>query len=58
MAAEATHDHYNHHYNRSGLILFSAAMGIVCLFFIYLVAIHPGVDLKELPTAPAKAEQK
>jgi len=48
----------NHdHYNRGGMLAFLFSMVFVFLFFIYIVAIHPGVDLGEnahLP--PTKAD--
>ncbi len=34
-------------YNRGGLNAFLFSMAFVFLFFVYVVAIHPGVDLKE-----------
>jgi mono/diheme cytochrome c family protein len=34
-------------YNHGGMIAFLFSMAFVFLFFIYIVAIHPGVDLKE-----------
>lgn len=37
------HDHYNH----GGMLAFAFSMVFVLAFFIYIVAIHPGVDLKE-----------
>lgn len=42
-------------HNRSGLFLFLFSMVFVCLFFIYIVAIHPGIDLKENPHDPEVA---
>lgn len=35
------------HYNHGGMLAFIFSMGFVFAFFIYIVAIHPGVDLKE-----------
>lgn len=40
-------------YNRGGMIAFIFSMGFVSLFFIYIVFIHPGVDLKENVQDPA-----
>ncbi len=34
-------------YNRGGMIAFIFSMSFVFLFFIYIVAIHPGVNLDE-----------
>jgi mono/diheme cytochrome c family protein len=34
-------------YNHTGFLSFVFSMGFVLAFFIYIVAIHPGVDLKE-----------
>jgi len=46
-------------YNRSGFITFIFTMAFVLVFFIYLVVIHPGVDLdekvKEVAIAAAEA---
>jgi mono/diheme cytochrome c family protein len=36
-------------YNRGGFIAFLFSMIFTFAFFIYIVAIHPGVDLKEVP---------
>lgn len=50
----------NDQYNRGGMLAFVFSMVFVFAFFIYIVAIHPGVDLGENlqdPPAPgAKAE--
>ncbi len=41
-------------YNHGGMIAFLFSMAFVFVFFIYIVAIHPGVDLKEnIHTPPA-----
>lgn len=43
------------HYNRSGMLAFLFSMVFVFVFFIYIVAIHPGIDLEEDlrdPSAP------
>ncbi len=37
----------NNHHNNGGLYAFLFSMVTVFCFFIYIVAIHPGVDLKE-----------
>jgi mono/diheme cytochrome c family protein len=42
-------------YNRGGMIAFMASMAFVFVFFIYIVAIHPGIDLKENIQDPPKA---
>lgn len=34
-------------YNRGGMLAFLFSMGFVFVFFIYIVAIHPGIDLQE-----------
>jgi mono/diheme cytochrome c family protein len=34
-------------HNRAGLIAFLFSVGFVGIFFVYIVAIHPGVDLGE-----------
>ncbi len=44
-------------YNRGGMIAFMFSMIATTLFFLYIAFIHPGVDLKEIPTsAPEKKE--
>jgi mono/diheme cytochrome c family protein len=47
-------------YNRGGMIAFLFSMVFVFAFFIYIVAIHPGIDLQENiqdpPSASAVAE--
>lgn len=40
-------------YNRGGMIAFIFSMAFVFCFFIYLVAIHPGVNLDEKVVDPA-----
>lgn len=49
-------------YNRGGMITFVLAMGFSILFFIILLLVHPGVDLKEVApdkaAAPAASEEK
>lgn len=40
-------DNSNDQYNRGGMIAFLFCMVFVFAFFIYIVGIHPGVDLKE-----------
>ncbi|MES3038044.1 MAG: cytochrome c [Bdellovibrionota bacterium] len=42
-------------YNRGGMIAFMASMVFVCGFFIYLVVIHPGVNLGENVVDPNAA---
>ena len=42
----------NDHYNRGGLIAFIFSMLFVFSFFVYLVLIHPGVDLGEKVVDP------
>lgn len=54
-------NHDQDQYNHSGMVAFLFSMAFVLAFFIYLVGIHPGVDLKEnirdpeTTTAPAVA---
>jgi mono/diheme cytochrome c family protein len=44
-------------YNHGGMLAFLGSMIFVFLFFIYIVAIHPGVDLNEnVRTPPSKAD--
>lgn len=40
-------------YNRAGMNAFIFSLVFVCLFFIYLVVIHPGVNLGEKVVDPA-----
>lgn len=48
----------NDSYNRGGFIAFLFSMIFSLCFFIYIVAIHPGINLKEIPEAqPAAAAQ-
>lgn len=42
----------NEKYNRGGLIAFMFSMAFVCLFFIYIVLIHPGIQLDEKVVDP------
>lgn len=42
-------------HNKGGLIAFLFSMVFVFLFFVYIVAIHPGVDLQENIQDPAPA---
>ena len=42
-------------YNRGGMITFILAMSFSIIFFIALLVLHPGVDLKEV--APEKTTQ-
>lgn len=48
--AEIKEDH-----NNGGMIAFLGSLGFVIAFFIYLVAIHPGVDLGENVRSPEVA---
>lgn len=43
----------NFAYNRGGLITFVFTMVFVSVFFIYIVVVHPGVDLGEKVQDPA-----
>lgn len=49
-------------YNHAGMIAFMFSMAFVLVFFIYIIAIHPGIDLNEniknppvVSAAPEKA---
>lgn len=44
-------------YNHGGLLAFIFSMAFVFVFFIYIVAIHKGVDLQENLQAPPTGEQ-
>ncbi|MCB0411767.1 MAG: c-type cytochrome [Bdellovibrionales bacterium] len=39
----------NDPYNKGGFLAFVFSMVFSLLFFVYIVAIHPGIDLKEVP---------
>lgn len=41
-------------YNHGGMIAFMASMIFVFLFFIYIIAIHPGINLNEDLKLPAQ----
>lgn len=43
-------------YNRGGFIAFIFSMGFSLVFFVYIVVIHPGIDLKEVPEEGAAVE--
>lgn len=43
----SSHDLNPDEHNQGGLIAFVFSMVFVLAFFVYIVAIHPGVDLKE-----------
>lgn len=48
----------NHdHYDRGGMFAFLFSMVFVFAFFIYIVAIHKGIDLGENIQAPPSSEQ-
>lgn len=42
------------HYNHGGMLAFLFSMAFVFAFFVYIVAIHPGVDLQENIQDPNK----
>jgi len=44
-------------YNRGGMIAFIFSMAFVFAFFIYIVALHPGVDLGEKVVDPTVVAQ-
>lgn len=46
----------NNDYNRGGYIAFLFSMVFSLAFFIYITAIHPGINLKELPEVQPGAE--
>lgn len=48
----------NEQYNRGGMIAFIFSMVFVFLFFIYIVFIHPGVNLDEKVVDPAAASEQ
>ena len=41
-------------YNHGGMLAFIFSMVFVLVFFIYIVAVHPGIDLNENLQTPAK----
>lgn len=43
----------NNDYNRGGYIAFLFSMAFSLAFFIYVTVVHPGINLKEVPEAPA-----
>jgi mono/diheme cytochrome c family protein len=45
-------------YNHGGMLAFIFSMVFVFAFFIYLVAVHPGVDLKENIQTPQPATKQ
>ncbi len=45
-------------YNHGGMVAFLFSMAFVFAFFIYIVAIHPGVDLKENIQTPAPVSEQ
>ncbi|MGE4130938.1 MAG: cytochrome c [Bdellovibrionales bacterium] len=47
----------NDTYNRGGFIAFIFSMVFSLAFFVYIVAVHPGVDLKEVQEEVAAPEQ-
>lgn len=48
---------HSDNYNRGGLFAFLFSMGFVFLFFVYIIAIHPGIDLKENIQDPKKLQE-
>lgn len=42
------------YHNRTGLIAFVVSMAVVLALFVYVVAIYPGIDLKENVRPPEK----
>lgn len=57
MSENTNHD--QDQYNHGGMLAFLFSMAFVFVFFIYIVAVHPGVDLGENltdPEGPATAE--
>lgn len=47
----------NDNYNRGGYIAFVFSMAFSLAFFVYIVLIHPGVNLKEVSPSAAQPEQ-
>jgi mono/diheme cytochrome c family protein len=47
----------NDNYNRGGYIAFVFSMAFSLAFFVYLVFVHPGVNLKEVAPKTPPAEQ-
>jgi mono/diheme cytochrome c family protein len=47
----------NQDYNRGGFLAFIFSIVFVCLFFFYLMFIHPGVDLGEKIRDPNKTSE-
>jgi mono/diheme cytochrome c family protein len=47
----------NDSYNRGGYIAFLFSMIFSLGFFVYIVFVHPGINLKEVPEAAPAAEQ-
>lgn len=47
IMADQNSNNSSDQYNHGGMIAFIFSMVFVFVFFIYIVAIHPGVDLKE-----------
>ncbi len=45
-------------YNRGGYIAFLGCMIFSLSFFVYVTFIHPGIDLKEIPEAPAAGAEQ
>lgn len=54
--ADQNSNNSNDQYNHGGMIAFIFSMAFVFVFFIYIVAIHPGIDLKENIQEPPSAE--
>lgn len=44
------------HYNHAGMLAFLFSMAFVFVFFIYIVVVHPGVDLQEDIKSPQTEE--
>jgi mono/diheme cytochrome c family protein len=57
-SANQNNDNNAEKYNRGGMIAFMFSMAFVFLFFIYIVAIHPGVQLDEKVVDPATVVAK
>lgn len=53
MATSSTETFSQDSYNHGGLITFLISMAVSIIFFIVLLIMHPGVDLKEV--APSEA---
>ena len=54
MSSDSSKSSEREQYNHGGMIAFMGSMVFVFLFFIYIVAIHPGIDINEDIKTPNK----